>query len=141
MLKGVPCPSQSATIGIAFVSMSRGSFSVTVTQYLILAFILVGCESSRQSASLNADQAKTRAMGLANDKAAALYHSQPFVAGQPAQFVAGHWLWRARQGMGHGDIQATVELAMDGSTNNVDLQLFQYDTPNPLQGGGRSGGF
>ena len=62
-------------------------------------------------------------MRLANDKVATLYHSQPFVAGQPAQFVAGHWLWVARQGFGHGDIQATVELALDGSTNKVDLQL------------------
>ena len=92
---------------------------------LVLAFILVGCESSRQSvSSLTADQAKTLAMRLANEKAATLYHSQPFVAGQPAQFVADHWLWIARQGFGHGDIQATVELARDGSTNSVYIQLF-----------------
>jgi hypothetical protein len=90
----------------------------------VLAFILVGCESSRQSTSLTAEQAKTLAMRLANDQASRLYHSQPFVAGQPAQFEAGHWLWVARQGFGHGDIQATVELAADGSTNSVDLQLF-----------------
>ena len=99
---------------------------------LVLAFILVGCESSRQCVSLTADQAKTLAMGLANDKAATLYHSQPFVAGQPAKFVAGHWLWVARQGFGRGDIQATVELAADGSTNRVDLQLL--DNQNILRG-------
>ena len=91
---------------------------------LVLAFVFVGCESSRQSASLTADQAKTLAMRLANDNAATLYHSRPFVAGQPAQIVAGHWLWVARQGFGHGDIQAAVEVAMDGSTNHVDLQIF-----------------
>jgi hypothetical protein len=96
---------------------------------LIFAFIFVGCESSRQSASLTADQAKTLAMRLANDKVATLYHSRPFVAGQPAQIVAGHWLWGARQGFGRGDIQATVEVAMDGSTNHVDLQIF--DSQNP----------
>jgi hypothetical protein len=98
---------------------------------LALTFILVGCESSRQGASLTADQAKTLAMRLANDKAATLYHSQPFVAGQPAQFVSGHWLWVAQQGFGHGDIQATVELAVDGSTNSVGLQLF--DSQNQMQ--------
>ena len=91
---------------------------------VILAFVLVGCESSQRSASLTTEQATTIAMRLANDKASTLYQHQPFVAGQPAQFVAGHWLWVARQGFGHGDIQARVELAMDGSTNHVDLQIF-----------------
>jgi hypothetical protein len=101
---------------------------------IVLAVILVGCKSSRQSASLTADQAKTLAMSLANDKAATLYHSQPFVAGQHAQFefVSGHWLWVAQQGFGHGDIQARVELAADGSTNSVNLQLF--DSQNIVRG-------
>jgi hypothetical protein len=98
---------------------------------LVLAFILVGCESSRQSSSLTTDQATTTAIRLANDKASALYQHQPFVAGQPAQFVAGHWLWVARQGFGRSDIQATVELAADGSTNSVSLQLF--DSQNQMQ--------
>jgi len=94
--------------------------------------LLVGCTSTRPSASLTAEQAKTLAMRLANGKAATLYHSQPFVAGQPAQFVSGHWLWIARQGFGRGDIQATVAIAADGSTNSVDLQLF--DNQNILRG-------
>ncbi|MGA3265828.1 MAG: hypothetical protein ABSE16_03290 [Verrucomicrobiota bacterium] len=96
---------------------------------LVLAFVFVGCESSRQSASLTADQAETLAMRLANDNAATLYHSRPFVAGQPAQIVAGHWLWVVQQGFGLGDIQATVEVAMDGSTNHVDLQIFTSQNP------------
>jgi uncharacterized protein YcfL len=91
---------------------------------VILAFVLVGCESSQRSASLTTEQATTIAMRLANDKASTLYQHQPFVAGQPAQFVTGHWLWVAQQGFGLGDIQARVELAADGSTNSVDLQLF-----------------
>jgi Na+-translocating ferredoxin:NAD+ oxidoreductase RnfG subunit len=96
---------------------------------LFLAFIFAGCESSRQSASLTSQQATTTAMRLANDKASALYQHQPFVAGQPAQFVAGHWLWVARQGFGSGDIQATVELAADGSTNSVSVQLYDSKAP------------
>jgi hypothetical protein len=102
---------------------------------VVLAFLLIGCESSRQSASLTTEQATTIAMRLANDKASALYQHQPFVAGRPAQFVAGRWLWVARQGFGRGDIQATVELAADGSTNNVGLQLFDSQNkfdPNSL---------
>jgi uncharacterized protein YcfL len=100
---------------------------------VVLAFILIGCKSSRQSAALTAEQATTVAIRLANDKASTLYQHQPFVAGQPAQFVAGHWLWVARQGFGRGDIQATVEVAMDGSTNHVDLQMFDSQNP-PSQG-------
>ncbi len=96
---------------------------------LVLASVFVGCESSRQSASLTADQAKTLAMRLANDNVATLYHSRPFVAGQPAQFVAGHWLWVAQQGFGHGDIEATVELAANGSTNSVDIQVLSSQNP------------
>jgi uncharacterized protein YcfL len=64
---------------------------------VILALILVGCESSRRSASLTAEQATADAVRLANEKASALYQHQPFVAGQPAQFVSGHWLWTVRQ--------------------------------------------
>jgi hypothetical protein len=91
---------------------------------VIFALLLIGCTATHQSASLTADDAKVVAIRLANDKASTLYHCQPFRDGQPAQFVAGHWLWVQQRGFGRGDIQATVQLAMDGSTNNVDLQLF-----------------
>ena len=97
---------------------------------IMFTILIAGCASTHQSASLTAEQATTVAMRLANDKASTFYQHQPFVAGQPAQFVAGHWLWVVRQGFGRGDIQATVELAADGSTNNVDLQLF--DSQNQL---------
>jgi hypothetical protein len=83
--------------------------------------------------ALTAEQATAVAVRLANEKALALYQHQPFVAGQPAQSVAGHWLWVARQGYGHGDIQATVELAADGSTNRVDLQLFDSQNRERIQ--------
>ena len=78
---------------------------------------------AEESASLTAEQAKTVAMRLANDKASTLYHCQPFRDGQPARFVTGQWFWVDLRGFGHGDIQATVQLAADGSTNSVDLRL------------------
>lgn len=100
---------------------------------IISALLLVGCAGSRQSASLTAEQAKILAMRLANDKAFTLYHCQPFRDGRPAHFGAGHWIWVDEQGLSHCDILATVELAADGSTNNVDLKLFdsenQISTP------------
>ena len=126
--------------GSAFYVRQLDAHFMKQSLILVLVFILIGCESSRRGASLTTEQATATAVRLANDKASTLYHHQPFGAGQPAQFVAGHWLWVARQGFGRGDIQATVELATDGSTNNVDLQLF--DSTNPIfQGGGGRGGF
>jgi hypothetical protein len=76
-----------------------------------------------RSGSLTAEQAKSLAMKLANERALALYDCQPFREGQPARFVADHWLWDALQGYGLGDIHATVELAADGSTNKVVVHL------------------
>jgi hypothetical protein len=102
---------------------------------IFFTLFLVGCTRTHQSPSLTAEQAKTVALRLANEKAASVYHSQPFRDGQPAQFVAGRWLWVERQGYGHGDIQVTVELAADGSTNSVDLQLL--DSRNLLSHAGR----
>jgi hypothetical protein len=85
---------------------------------IFIALLLVGCISTCQTASLTADQAKAVAIRLANEKAAATYHRQPFHDGQPPSFVAGHWIWRQ---LVTGDIEATVELAADGSTNSVAL--------------------
>jgi uncharacterized protein YcfL len=90
---------------------------------IIFALLLVGCTSTRQNAPLTAEQAKTVAMRLANNKAFTLYDCQPFRDSQPVRFVAGHWIWVEQQGFGNSDIQATVQLAADGSTHNVDLQL------------------
>jgi hypothetical protein len=85
---------------------------------ILVALLLVGCTSTHQTVALTADQAKAVTIRLANEKAAATYHSQPFHDGQPPSFVAGHWTWRQ---LGTGDIEATVELAADGSTNSVTL--------------------
>jgi hypothetical protein len=94
-----------------------------IASFIVVMLLLVGCKSTRQSASLTAEQAKTTAMRLANDQAFALYHCRPFHDGQPTRFVAGHWLWVERQGFGHGDIQATVELAADGLTHKVEVHI------------------
>jgi hypothetical protein len=105
----------------------------------IFALLFIGCESSRQSALLTPEQAKAMAIQLANDKAATLYQSRPFQDGQPARLIGGRWVWTDARGFGHADIQATVELAADGSTNHVDLQLL--DSQNLLQSGRGGRGF
>jgi hypothetical protein len=99
---------------------------------IFCVLLLVGCASSQQSASLTPDQASTLAIRLANDRAATVYQCQPFRDGQPAHLVAGHWVWAGQQGFGRGDLQATVELAADGSTNNVDLLLFDSHDFRPF---------
>jgi hypothetical protein len=73
--------------------------------------------------SLTAEQAQETARQLANNQAATLYHCRPFDTGHAAKFEAGRWMWAAQQSFGEGDIQATVELAADGLTNSVKLQL------------------
>ncbi len=91
-----------------------------------------------RGASLTADQAKTLAMRLANEKTFTLYHCQPFIDGQPARIAGGRWVWIARQGFGHGDIEARVDLAEDGSTNNVYLRLLNSQDI-PQSGSSRMG--
>jgi hypothetical protein len=97
---------------------------------IIFSFLLVGCAKSRHSASLTAVQAKTVATRLANDQASKLYHCEPFRDDHPARFEAGHWIWTAREGVGHNDMEATVELAVDGSTNRIEVNLL--DSQNRL---------
>jgi hypothetical protein len=92
-----------------------------IASVITLAFLLAGCVSSRRSALLSAEQATTQAIRLANDKAFTLYSTRPFQQGQSAQFVARHWIWSDRRGFGHGDIQASVVLAADGTLQKVDV--------------------
>jgi hypothetical protein len=88
--------------------------------FIFVTLLLVGCTSTRPSASLTKEQAKAVAMRLANDKASTICHRQPFHDGQSATFVSGHWIWRE---LAPGDIEATVELAADGSTNSVAINI------------------
>lgn len=60
-----------------------------ISVLVVFSFLLVGCESSRQSTSLTSEQAKAVAVRLANQKADALYRFQPFQDGQPARFREG----------------------------------------------------
>jgi hypothetical protein len=89
----------------------------------ISALLLAGCESSRTNTRLTAEQARALSVQLANDKAEAVFHRRPFENKQQPQFENGRWIWTASQGVGTLDYQATVELAANGSTNNVDVRL------------------
>jgi len=87
---------------------------------IVFGVILVGCTSSQPRASLSAEQATSLAVQLANAKAGATYHREPFHDGQTATFESGHWVWRE---LTTGDLEATVEIAADSSTNSVSLNL------------------
>ena len=89
----------------------------------ILIFLLVGCAGRHQNPTLTAEQAKAIAMQLANDKTFLLYQCRPFQDGQPARFVSGHWIWVGQHGFGQNDIEATVELAANGSTNDLNFKV------------------
>ena len=102
------------------LAVSGLEYLVKLPRILFLALFLVGCTSSRQHALLTSEQATRLAIQLANEKATLTYHRSPFYGSQPASFVDGHWFWRQ---LSPGDIEATVELAADGSTNRVLLNL------------------
>lgn len=89
----------------------------------ILGFVMAGCASSQRSASLTKEQATTKGVQLANDKANAIFHCQPFIDGKPAQFVAGHWVWTDKAAYGQMDLEVTVTLAANSSTNQVNLRM------------------
>ena len=95
----------------------------------VFAFLIAGCGSMQPKASLTAEQARTVVTQLANARADALYHCQPFQDGQPVQFMQGRWIWSDSHGFGHGDIEAKVELAADGSTNSVKVQFLPDQSP------------
>ena len=104
-----------------------------IASIIVVTLLLVGCTSTRPNTSLTAEQVKAVAIKLANDKAFQLYHCQPFdvkAIRQPgccvASFWQGHWVCMTQQRLSiDADIRATIELAADGSTNNVNLQIFK----------------
>jgi hypothetical protein len=75
------------------------------------------------ASALTAVQAQALALRLANEKAQALYHRQPFRDGHPAQWVQGQWVWQAAQGQGTLDIEAIVKFAADGTNPDVNVRL------------------
>ncbi|HTR43997.1 MAG TPA: hypothetical protein VMH87_20480 [Pseudomonadales bacterium] len=87
-----------------------------------VVMLLAGCASPRQTTSLTADQAKTLALQLSNDKAFTVYGCRPFHDGEPVCFINGRWVWRDLGGVASYDVEATVVLAADGSINRVDLK-------------------
>lgn len=62
------------------------------------------------------------ALKLANANALTVYHCQPFHDGEHVCFIRDRWEWSGQVAMGQGDLEATVLLAEDGSTNQVSFQ-------------------
>lgn len=86
---------------------------------------MLGCTTSEQTDAvrLNAEQAKSLAVQLANQQAHVLYQCQPFHNGPEPQFSDGRWVWTDRQACGESDVEATVSFAADGSSRKVKVLL------------------
>ena len=81
-------------------------------------------EGARQaSATLTADEVRTLARAMANEKARELYDCEPFQNGPLAERVEEGWVWFDRRARGPADIEATVHFAADGSAHSVDVIL------------------
>jgi len=69
----------------------------------------------------SAEDAARLACDAANQKAKELYNCKPFGHERPARVVDGRWVWSDSRGQGQGDVEATVEFALDGSVQSVDV--------------------
>ena len=104
---------------------------------LLLLLALTACEkpptppppAAQQVLPMEAPEAAQMARTLANQQALALYRCEPFVNGPSAVWTNEHWLWRARQGLGEGDMEAVVSLSPDGSTQSVQVLLLHSRLP------------
>src|ERR1051325_7293275 len=78
----------------------------------------------RPAKPLDVGQANFLARQLANQKAQAPYKVQPFTGILPAASLVGErWPWRERAAFGHGDREANVSFAPDGSAPTVQVLL------------------
>jgi hypothetical protein len=100
----------------------HGAMRTSCVLWLVL--VPAGCNTSEKRTALSAMQAQTLAVQLANDKADTLFHRRPFQGEQPAHLEHGRWIWTDSRGVGLRDFRARVELAADGSTNFVDVILW-----------------
>jgi beta-lactamase regulating signal transducer with metallopeptidase domain len=95
---------------------------------------LKGYKSQQERAgasTLTGAQAEALAEKLANEKAQALYHCQPFRSGTPAQWVQGSWVWHDLRAQGTLDLEATVKFAADGTHPDVRVILLDSRPKQP----------
>ena len=68
-----------------------------------------------------AEEAARFASDAANHRARELYGCEPFGYERIAQVIDGRWVWSQSRGQGRADIEATVEFALDGSMQSVNV--------------------
>lgn len=88
---------------------------------------------ARLPAILTAEEARSKARDIANEKAKELYDCEPFGDG-PVSLDETGWVWSERRAYGRADIEARVSFAPDGSAPNVAVRLLLLQPPG---GGGR----
>jgi hypothetical protein len=127
------------TAPLARQSRLRHRFRVIATLKTIAAgvflLLLFGCNPSSPPASttittnspgphlLTAEEAGGLAKQLGNDKAGELYYRYVFPGAAPvARLEDGHWVCTDWRPDGHGFWSSKIELALDGSTNLVDVK-------------------
>jgi hypothetical protein len=93
------------------------------SMFLFLGVGLVGCCSSSPVPPLSQQEAGVLCLQLANAKTEALYGHQPFQSGVLPKFQGGQWVWSEKNAYGTADVLGTVELAADGSTNDVSIEV------------------
>jgi hypothetical protein len=94
--------------------------------------LLAGCSSPRAPrAVLTAEEASLRARTLANEAARTRYGMEPYFNGPRAKRVGDQWVWSDRRACSHGDMEATVRLASDGSPRTVQVNFLDSRVNGP----------
>ena len=91
-------------------------------------FEFVNESRPRLPATLSAEEARSLARRIANEKAKELYGCEPFTDWALASLDETGWFWSSRRARGHGDLEATVHFSADGSKESVDVFLLDLST-------------
>jgi len=113
---------------------AQQSLPMDAAEAALLAPVRPRPQAPPRGLPMYAAEATLLARQLANQHALALYRCEPFLSGPAAVWTNEHWLWRARQGFGHSDIEALVSLAPDGSTQSVQVLLLHSRMDLPPTG-------
>jgi hypothetical protein len=95
-------------------------------------FEFVNESRGRLPATLSAEEARSLARRIANEKAKELYGCEPFTDWALASLDETGWFWSSRRAHGHGDLEATVRFAADGSKESVDVFLLDLSSEGSM---------
>lgn len=113
--------------------VNDGSDKLKMRQVIPIVLLLAGCGRTLQTSNLSVEQATGLAVKLANERAQALYHCQPFRDGPSAEFVQGRWVWSDLKAQGQLDVEGSVSFGADGANLSVSVIILDNRPTLPIR--------